>query len=250
MDNREKNLILNWLGEGELDLHGQFVLGSNYTLLVAVSNLAGGASSGRSGPVIAVYKPERGERPLWDFPYGSLAKREVAAYLVSEALGWGLVPPVVYRQNGPFGPGSVQIYIEHDPNYHYFNFEAEDVDRLRPVVAFDLVINNADRKGGHILKDTRGHLWLIDHGLCFHRDNKLRTVLWDFAGEPIPDALLADMDRLCTALQEDATLVNTLANLILPEEIRAMVRRIKRLLRKRFFPLPDENQRQYPWPPV
>jgi streptogramin lyase len=120
-----------------------------------------------------------------DFPRASLARREVAAYLVSEALGWRLVPPTVYRKDGPIGSGSLQLFIEHDPGYHYFTFSDADRQRLHPVAIFDLLINNADRKGSHLLLDPDGHLWLIDHGLCFHREDKLRTVIWDFAGEPI-----------------------------------------------------------------
>jgi hypothetical protein len=112
----------------------------------------------------------------------------VAAFLVSEALGWRLVPPTVYRKKGPWGAGSLQYYIEHDPEYHYFNFTPEDLERLRPVVLFDLLINNADRKGGH-WRGTDGHLWLIDHGVCFHVEEKLRTVIWDFVDEDFPDAL-------------------------------------------------------------
>ena len=242
--------ILKVLNSGELGLHGQFVLGSNYTLLVTVAFPCEAPDQTDEEALIAVYKPEQGERPLWDFEYGSLEKREVAAFLVSEALGWNLVPPIVYRTDGPYGPGSVQLYIEHDPNYHYFNFEPQDLARLQPVVAFDLIINNADRKGGHILKDPQDNLWLIDHGLCFHQQNKLRTVLWDFAGEPIPQALLEDMQNLLSGLQPGAAVRISLEALIQPEEVDALQQRIEQLLRTRIFPLPDERQRQYPWPPV
>jgi hypothetical protein len=245
-----KETILNCLATGALDLHGQFVLGSNYTLLVTVTDPHGLKAEEDADPFIAVYKPEKGERPLWDFPYGSLEKREVAAYIVSEALDWDLVPPSVYRQDGPFGPGSLQVFIDHDPEYHYFNFSPQDIARLRPVVAFDLIINNADRKGGHILKDPKGHLWLIDHGLCFHELNKLRTVLWDFAGEAIPPGLVADIERFSDALESDEELSSNLITLLSEKEITAMRRRVSRILRTRKFPLPDERQRQYPWPPV
>jgi uncharacterized repeat protein (TIGR03843 family) len=149
--------ILTALRSGELAVKGEFLWGSNYTFLVKVVH----AGENLSG----VYKPTRGERPLWDFPVASLARREVAAYLVSEAIGWRLVPPTVYRRNGPAGPGSLQLYIEHDPEYHYFNFSEDDLQRLRPVALFDLIINNADRKGSHILIDNDRHLWLIDHGI-------------------------------------------------------------------------------------
>ena len=155
-----KDQILTALQTGEIDLQGQFVLGSNYTFLARLT------FESSSFPV--VYKPLRGERPLWDFPIKTLGKREAAAFVVSEALGWDLVPPVVFRQKGPFGAGSCQLFVEHDPEYHYFRFSEDDHQRLRPAALFDLVINNADRKGGHILVGTDGHLWLIDHGICFH----------------------------------------------------------------------------------
>ena len=121
------------------------------------------------------------------FPQGKPGtRRKAAAYLVSEALGWRLVPPTVYRQQAPIGPGSLQLFVEHDPEYHYFNFKEADRQRLRPVALFDLLINNADRKGSHVLLDPNDHLWLIDHGLCFHREDKLRTVIWDFTARQFP----------------------------------------------------------------
>ncbi len=242
MDALAKEKLLENLQRGQLDLQGQFVLGSNATLLVSITS--------PNDPIIAVYKPERGERPLWDFPYGSLEKREAAAFVISEALGWELVPPVVYRQDGPYGPGSVQVYIEHNPNYHFFNFTEEDAARLRPTAAFDLLVNNADRKGGHIIKDVNNHIWLIDHGLCFHQLDKLRTVLWDYAGEEIPADLLHDLERCAKALQTDPELLEKLNQLLLPEEIQALLMRAERLLRDPVFPYPDEQTRQFPWPPV
>ena len=242
MDLLPKDSLLNCLQTGELEMQGQFMLGSNYTLLVQVVTA--------SDRFVAVCKPVRGERPLWDFPFGSLEKREAAAYLVSDTLGWDLVPPVVFRESGPFGPGSVQVFIEHDPDYHYFTFEPEDVQRLRPAVVFDLLINNADRKGGHFLKDSKSHIWLIDHGLCFHRQDKYRTVVWDFAGSPIPNNLLTDIDQFLRKLAEDNSLTRKLGELILPEELDALKKRGTRLLRDPIFPEPDETERQFPWPPV
>ena len=152
------------LQQGEMTVQGEFLWGSNYTFLVQVEH--------EGTQLAAVYKPSRGERPLWDFPTASLAHREVAAYLVSEASGWQLVPATVHRKDGPAGAGSLQVFIDHDPEYHYFNFSAEDRQRLRRVALFDLLINNADRKGSHILIDPDDHLWLIDHGaaLYFHHD--------------------------------------------------------------------------------
>ena len=180
--------ILNLLQHGEITIKGEFVWGSNYTFLAEVSQ--------NGDKILSVYKPSRGERPLWDFPPASLARREAAAYLVSEALGWELVPPTVYRKKAPIGPGSLQLFIEHDPELHYFNLTWTTARGLRPVVLFDLLVNNADRKGSHLLFDNNHHLWLIDHGICFHAEDKLRTVIWDFAGEPIPENLLADLRRL------------------------------------------------------
>lgn len=239
----DKTLILKALQNGEVDLQGQFLLGSNYTYLCRLNY--------RSLNLVAVYKPTRGEQPLWDFPQGTLAKREVAAYTVSEALGWEVVPPTVYRrQNMPLGPGSLQQYIEHDPEYHYFRFSEEDKQRLRPVALFDLLINNADRKGGHILRDRDGHLWLIDHGVCFHEEDKLRTVVWDFAGEKIPDLLLSDLQRLATELECEGKIVQELGKMLDLAEIRALTRRARRLVAAGVFPHPASSRRPYPWPPV
>ncbi len=232
------------LRHGELELKGQFMLGSNYTFLVTVHH------GGRDFP--AVYKPLRGEQPLWDFPENTLAAREVAAYLVSEALGFHLVPYTILRDDGPFyGPGSLQQFVEYDPDYHYFNFSEADKERLRPVVLFDLLVNNADRKGSHVLIEKgTGKLWAIDHGLCFHREDKLRTVLWDFAGEPIPKDLLACLDALPRQLASDADLRRTLQPYLEPGELNALSARAKLLLQSRSFPFRPRDRRAYPYPPV
>lgn len=235
--------ILTALQQGELTLTGKFVHGSNYTFLAAVSY------DGEEYP--AVYKPSRGEQPLWDFPLHTLARREVAAFLISEALGWELVPPTVYRRDAPHGPGSLQYYIDHDPNYHYFTFSEADRQRLRPVALFDLVVNNADRKGGHILFDAEKHLWLIDHGLCFHVEEKLRTVVWDFAGEPFPAELSASLEALLRELEDPHSgLIRLLGKLISRSEVGAMIDRIRRLLACCQFPAPIGHHRPYPWPPI
>jgi hypothetical protein len=226
---------------GELELKGRFVLGSNYTFLVEVHH---------DGQTLqGVYKPQRGERPLWDFPEESLAGREVAAYHVSRALGWGLVPLTVLR-DGPLGPGSLQQYIEYDPQYHYFNFSESDKERLRPTVLFDLLVNNADRKGSHVLVDAGGHIWLIDHGVCFHEDDKLRTVIWDFAGESIPEALLTSLAALPPALSGNSGLRAELGHYLNPGEIAALQRRAESLLANPVFPHPPRDRRAYPYPPV
>jgi uncharacterized repeat protein (TIGR03843 family) len=234
--------VLIALDKGDLTMVGEFLWGSNYTFSVQVQY--------EGNTFQAVYKPTRGERPLWDFPRASLARREVAAYIVSEALGWRLVPPTVYRQQAPIGPGSLQLFVEHDPEYHYFNFNEADRQRLRPVALFDLLINNADRKGSHVLLGSDGHLWLIDHGLCFHREDKLRTVIWDFAGEPIPEDLCASLTRFSEMLKSGSELFNTLRRYINGEEIATLGNRARRLVKNSIFPDPLPNRRPYPWPPV
>ncbi len=236
------NKILNVLQKGELEITGEFVWGSNYTFATEMSY--------EEQTLQGVYKPSQGERPLWDFPRASLAQREVAAYLVSEALGWELVPPTVYREDGPFGPGSLQLYVDHDPEYNYFTLNNGDLQRLRPVALFDLLINNADRKGSHIIFDRDGHIWLIDHGISFHRERKLRTVIWDFAGEPISDKLCSDLARFETQLLPGAGLREQLELLLSPQEVSALAKRTKELLKIRQFPNPHPDRRPYPWPPV
>ena len=228
------------LEHGEIELKGQFTLGSNYTFLVTVQH------EGQELP--AVYKPMRGEQPLWDFPPASLAGREVAAYLVSEAIGFGFVPLTILR-DGPFGPGSLQQYIDYNPSYHYFTFKPADRQRLRPVTLFDLLINNGDRKGSHILVQKRTRkLYLIDHGLCFHAEDKLRTVLWDFAGEDIPPELLSTLEAFRSILP--GSLSTALAAYLLPEELAALGSRAEALLSNPVFPNPPEDRRAYPYPPL
>jgi uncharacterized repeat protein (TIGR03843 family) len=228
------------LEEGEIDLQGQFLLGSNYTFLVKVRH------EGEEVP--AVYKPMRGEQPLWDFPPASLAGREIAAWLVSEALGFGFVPFTILR-DGPFGPGSLQQYINHDPNLHYFSFKSADRQRLRPVALFDLLINNADRKGGHILLEKRSRrIFLIDHGLCFHVEDKLRTVLWDFTDEGIPAELLSTLRNFRDTLPHGLSAL--LGEYLLPEELEALRSRLERLLLEERFPQPPDDRRAWPYPPV
>jgi hypothetical protein len=238
----EKTLVLSVLQKGELDLQGQFLSGSNYTFLVKLNY--------EEISMTTVYKPVRGEQPLWDFPVGTLGKREVAAFLVSEILGWDYVPPTIFRRNAPLGAGSLQQYIEHDPNDHYFNFSDQDKQRLRPVVVFDIIINNADRKGSHILRDKDDHLWLIDHGICFNTEDKLRTVIWDFCGEPIPESILGNLGRLVETFSQPGEQVKELGKLLQAAEIEALLSRTRGLLKTKVFPYPKKNSRPYPWPPV
>jgi len=235
--------VLEALQKGELALEGEFVHGYNYTFLVKIK-------PGEGEPFLAVYKPQQGEQPLWDFPPNTLAHREAAAFLVSQALGWDLVPPTVYRDDGPFGPGSLQLYIEHDPNHHYFNFSDDEFQTLRSVVLFDLLINNADRKGGHMIFGEDGHLWLIDHGLCFNVEEKLRTVIWDFAGEPVPEDLCTALQEFRPELEPPSELLKTLKEHLAPEEIEALIARTENLLPCKQFPYPPQDRRAYPFPPV
>ncbi len=212
------------------------MLGSNYTFLVNVQH------EGKVYP--AVYKPFKGEQPLWDFPDTGLAKREVAAFIVSEELGFDFVPFTLLRDDAPLGPGSLQQFIDYDPEYHYFTFSEADRARLRPVALFDLLVNNADRKGSHVLiEKSTNKLWAIDHGICFHWEIKLRTVLWDFAGEVIPDEFLS---RLSTHRNLQARLEGFLS----PLEIDALSERSRILLRSRRYPDPPKNRRATPWPPL
>ncbi|MGH9165767.1 MAG: SCO1664 family protein, partial [Acidimicrobiales bacterium] len=178
------------LAGGTLVLAGRLPWSSNATFLVTVEH-----DDGRT--MQAVYKPERGEQPLWDFP-GRLAAREVAAYRLSAALGWDVVPETIMRAEGPFGPGSLQRFVPSDFEQHYFTILDDQAhhEALRAIAVFDLLANNADRKGGHCLLGDDGHIWAIDNGLCFHTMPRLRTVIWDFAGDPIPEPLLADVARI------------------------------------------------------
>ncbi len=227
------------LAEGALDVHGRVPWSSNATFLASARD--------RHDEALVVYKPNRGERPLWDFPPGTLATREAAAFAISETLGWQLVPPTVVR-DGPLGAGMVQAYVEHDPDDHYFTLLGDHADRFRAFAAFDAVVNNADRKAGHCLRDPEGHVWGIDHGLTFHEDWKLRTVIWDFAGEAVPEALLDDVCRLEIELAR--RLGETLEGLLSPREVAAVRDRCRALLRTRRFPEPDAGPHSVPWPLV
>ena len=212
------------------------MLGSNYTFLVDVEY--------EGETYQAVYKPCKGEQPLWDFPENTLAQREVAAYLLSEQLGLHIVPVTIMREDGPHGRGSLQQYINYDIEYHYFNFTVEDKNLLKPVMLFDILINNADRKGSHVFFENETHkLYAIDHGVCFHEENKLRTVIWDFAGQAIPDELLAPLSQAggWSAL---------FANYLSLTEVVALQNRAERLLASRTFPQAPRDRRAFPYPPL
>jgi uncharacterized repeat protein (TIGR03843 family) len=193
---------------------------------------------------LAIYKPERGERSLWDFPPG-LYRREIAAYLLSEALGWGLVPLTIAR-DGPYGEGSFQLFVHADFEQHFFTLVENELhhDRLRRICVFDLLTNNADRKSGHCLLGPDGTIYAIDHGLSFHVDPKLRTVIWTFGGQPIPAALLEDVRRL-----GEAGVPPALTDLLDGGELKALAARARAIVNAGCFPR-DSSGHRYPWPLV
>jgi len=231
---------LTLLTEGSIELVGVIPRSSNQTFLVQVSL---GEDVG-----FAVYKPESGERPLSDFEPG-LYKRERAAYLLSEWLGWGFIPHTVIREDAPLGIGSLQWFIECDFQHHYFTL-FEDAPETHPELArmalFDFVANNTDRKSGHVLRGDDGRVWGIDHGLCFSAVFKLRTVIWDFAGEPIPEELLADIAPLAEAVPAELA---ELAELLEDDEVTALQRRVQRMMLAGSLPV-DRTGMRYPWPLV
>jgi uncharacterized repeat protein (TIGR03843 family) len=236
--------ILATLLEGEIELQGLMPWSSNYTFLVSLD------SAPDHSPLLGVYKPCQGERPLWDFPDGTLCRREFTSYLVSQALGWPSIPPTVLR-DGPHGLGSVQLFIDAEYETHYFNLRQNSTltDDFRKVALFDYIVNNADRKGGHCLKAKDGQLWVIDHGLTFHTDFKLRTVIWEFCEEKIPTPLVKDLERLQLQMAEASELCQILAQFISAREVQAFKRRIERLLSAGRLPELHPG-RNIPFPPV
>ena len=221
---------------GEIEVKGRMPWSSNGTSLVHL------CLDGEEGA--AIYKPHRGERPLWDYPSG-LYRREVAVYVVSEALGWGLVPETVLREDAPFGKGSLQRFVPAHFQEHYFTMleRPELHEALKTICLFDLVVNNGDRKSGHCLLGEDGRIWGIDHGLCLHDEPKLRTVIWDFAGQPVPTERLDAVARLAVAPPPE------LAGLLAPEEIDALSARAAAVVRRPVFPRVT-SARAYPWPLV
>lgn len=236
------DLARDLLRTGEVDVLGRLPWSSNATFLVNLSS--------SHDEMLAVYKPERGERPLWDFPTGTLGRREVAAFAVSDALGWEIVPDTVLR-DGPAGFGMMQRFVEHDPEEHYFTLLETNHVELARFAAFDAVINNADRKGGHVLRSRDGHLWGIDHGVSFHVQWKLRTVIWEFAGEPVPPSTCDDLHRLRAQLDtESSPTRERLGALLAPEEVEAVATRVEALLATGALPAADPGWHAYPWPLV
>lgn len=214
---------------------------SNYTFLVTIRNSA--------HTCLAIYKPSRGERPLWDFPTGSLAKREYAAYLVSAALGWPNIPPTVLR-DGPQGLGAVQLFVDAVDGEHFFTLREAHRDEMQRIAAFDAIVNNTDRKSGHVLLGTDGRIWCIDHGVTFHEHPKLRTVIWDFMQEPIPAAILSDLRALRARLAPCESLARSLAALLSRREMDALRQRVEELIARGTFPEPAEDWPHVPWPPI
>jgi uncharacterized repeat protein (TIGR03843 family) len=231
--------VIGLLERGELVTLGVLPQASNYTFLARVRE--GGDE------MLAVYKPRDGEAPLWDFPPGTLYKREVAAYVLAETLGWPNVPQTVLR-DGPQGIGSVQRFVAFDPNQHYFTMREERADEFRRVALFDIVANNADRKAGHCLLAETGDIFVVDHGVCFSDEPKLRTVIWDFVNEPIPEAMLSDLRALQPRLHSGAAR-DGLAALLSMAEVMAVEKRLADLIMLGRFPEPGPG-RPYPWPIV
>jgi len=260
----EASRILSVLSSGEIELKGRIPWSSNATFLVSVcaapprrprpperalpgsATTSSGSPAGAAAPgeaLLAIYKPTSGERPLRDFPQG-LWKREVAAYELGSFLGWEIVPPTTARPDGPLGPGSLQFCVDTVPDEHFFTLvdDPQHHRALRRIAAFDLVANNADRKSGHCLLDQAGHIWAIDNGLCFHPSPKLRTVIWDFAGEKLDQDLLAPLELLA-----QAEVPGTLERLLSDAEIGAISARAKAALAHRRYPKP-RGDFPYPWP--
>jgi len=231
---------LTLLRAGELCVEGRLVDASNATLYCAMS--CDGVTAA------CVYKPVAGERPLWDFPDGTLAEREVAAYEVSAATGWSIVPPTVYR-DGPAGPGMVQLWIGEDLTADIVGMiRRRDGEQLRRIAVYDAVVNNADRKGGHLLPTAGGHIYGVDHGVTFHVEDKLRTVLWQWAGNRLPTEIVADLESLRGQLE--LTLGERLCELLTTREVRRTIRRLDRLLARGRHPEPSNDWPPVPWPPM
>ena len=226
---------------GDVLRHGEFQtceltpLGSNYTF---VASLQLGDQEEK-----AIYKPRDGEVPLWDFPRGTLYKREYGAYLLSQVLGWDFIPRTIIRE-GPYGIGSVQQFVDHDPKMNYYTLGESDAEELRMICCFDLVANNTDRKANHVLVDDNGKLWGIDQGLTFHADTKIRTVIWDFGGEPIPEAYLSTLGKLMGHFVQPTGNFKELLELLSPDEVTALQKRIQWVLSERSFPgIPGRRRR-------
>jgi uncharacterized repeat protein (TIGR03843 family) len=231
---------LELLRTAEIDGLGLHPEGSNYVFIVRLQ------PDGDGEPVLAVYKPAAGERPLRDFPRGTLYRRETAAYELGTALRWPRIPPTVIR-DGPHGIGSVQLFIDGQPNANYFSMRDDQMDRFEAIALFDIIANNADRKGGAVLLDDDDRLWAIDHGLTFNPLARLRTVMLEFCGEPISDALVDDLRALGPSLGAGATLGERLRELLADEEVEQLQARVEYVVGHPVFPMLDPD-RNVPWP--
>lgn len=233
--------LMDLLAQGSMADYHMAPTGSNYTFYATVSDSVQGQRR-------VVYKPQSGEAPLWDFPTGTLYLREYAAYLLNEALGWGFVPPTVIRE-GVHGIGSVQLFVELDPAANYFTLRDAHREQMLQLCAFDVIANNADRKASHCLLGRDECIWAIDHGITFHDQPKLRTVIWDFAGDRVPEPVLKDLSHLMERFPEPGGLGEQLAPLLTAYEMDAFCRRVEALLQSGRFPFPGPR-RSVPWPLV
>ena len=236
--------VLSSLGDGAITEEGLLPYSSNHSFLVLVDD--------GELTLPAVYKPQRGENPLWDFEWGTLCKRETAAYLLSTLLGWDLVPPTVLR-SGTRGLGSVQFYVDNDSDAQYFTVQSDArySFSFRQLALFDYMINNADRKSGHCLVGTDERIWAIDHGICFHHEFKLRTVIWEFSGQSIEQTYLADIEQgRCQLIEQQTEIAAKFTELLSQDEYSALIERMVDLLRTKVYPSPSPVRRNYPWPPI
>ena len=252
--------VIAALRDGELEVIGRLIGSSNNAMVVRVWPAPGAEGDaprafGRAleeDDLLAVWKPTAGERPLFDFPLGTLTRREVAAYLVSEATGWGIVPPTLLR-DGPYGEGMVQRWIDVDPEADPIAMVNDDDPRLRRIAVLDAILNNTDRKAGHLLPVPGGHLYAVDHGVTFSEEPKLRTVLWAWEGDPFDAEELAALacvrDELGSAVAP-GSLATALAELLAAPEIEATRARVAGLLATGVFPSPSDDWPAIPWPPV
>jgi uncharacterized repeat protein (TIGR03843 family) len=238
----EREAMRALLTRGEIAMEGMVPWSSNYTYLVTIKL--------DEREAYAIYKPQCGERPLWDFETGSLCKREVAAYELSAYLNFPNVPVTILRDEAPQGYGMVQQFIDHKRRENFFTVRDKCREEMQKMAVFDALINNTDRKGGHVLADQQGTIWAIDHGVTFHEDPKLRTVIWDFIDEPIPGPLLMQLEKLRAALKSNEGIRATLEELLSGAEMRALTMRLNQLLRARVYPAPPEDWPHIPWPPV
>lgn len=231
---------LKLLHDGEISRWEPLFWGSNGNFIVEVHE-------GDERRLLAIYKPRSGERPLWDFPRGTLYKREYASYLFCTLLGWNFIPPTVIRE-GPRGIGSLQLYIEPDLTVDYSTLQKKHVEEIQRICLFDILVNNADRKAGHIFRGTDGKIWAIDHGLTFHAEPKLRTVIWDFCNHPAPPELLRDLQKILKHLHRREGTPDWLSPWLEAREIEALLARLRRILKTGRFPNFDPRARNIPWP--